>query len=174
MVIFYDNINDVQNRQAITIFFSAIVLAVILLITVHADRVRTIKEEGNPPAEVAVEHEAPATLTIHQTTGKNPGIVEFTGDGGDVRISVPSGWERREVRGAALSAVTSDPPSLGFTRWHLPEGVTLSLRTGESPSLTIRNASAPPLLVVGKRVDVENGKTEEKSILIKEQAARLW
>ncbi|NOS68195.1 MAG: hypothetical protein HOO67_07625 [Candidatus Peribacteraceae bacterium] len=162
-----------RNRQGTVIFLSAVTLAGVLLLTVRAEQAK-IQQRKDPMAEIAVEHDAAATLSVHQTAGKNPGIVEFIAEGADVRVSVPSGWERRETRGAALSMVTSDPPSLGFTRWHLPEGVTLSFRVEHSPALTIRHASIPPLLVVGKRVDLVSGKTEERSVLLKEGAARLW
>ena len=163
-------------------FLSAIALAGILLFTVREDRLRLQKKHPTPlasgelrgaVAEIAVEHDAAATLTIRQSSGKNEGIVEFAGEGADLRLSVPSSWERRDVRGAALSDVPSDPPAMGYTRWHLPEGVTLSFHVAGSPVLSIRNPSPTPLLIIRRKVDIVRGKVEEKSVLIKEGAVRL-
>ena len=140
--------------------------------TIHADRLRSLHDTG--PAEIAVEHDAAVTLTVLQSSGKSSGIVEFTGEGDHVRISVPVSWKRREVRGGALAAVTSDPPALGFTRWHLPESVTVSFRVKGSPGLTIRQASETPLLVLGKRVDVVSSGVIERSVLLKEGERQLW
>ncbi len=158
-------------------FLSAIALAGILLMTVREDRLRMQKSEVDVPAtEIAVEHDAAATLTIRQSDGKKEGIIEFAGEGADLRISVPSSWDQRDVRGAALSAVPSDPPAMGFTRWHLPKGVILSFHVEETrnfASLRIRNPSPTPLLIIRRRVDVVSGKVEEKSLLLKEGTAQL-
>jgi hypothetical protein len=155
-------------------FLSAVTLAGVLLLTVSANRARTIKEEEAPLAEVAIEHEKAATLSVHQSTGKGEGIIEFSAEGSDTAISVPETWQRREVRGGTLDRVTADPPSLGFTRWTLPSGITVSFRAEGNLRLVVRNASPTPLLVLGKRVDVVTGKTDERSILIKEKAEALW
>lgn len=166
-----------QNRQGtILLFLCALALAGILLLTVRAEQAATGKRNagGHPAAEIAVENERAATLTLQESAGKNPGIVECTAEGSDMYLSVPSSWERREVRGAALSTVTADPPALGFTRWHLPEGVTLSFRVPGSPALTVRHASSAPLLIIGKRVDLGTGKVEEKSVLMQEGEPQLW
>lgn len=155
-------------------FLSAAALAgVFLLLTIRTNDV-TNGKRAHTAGEIAVEHDAAATLTIHQSSGKNAGIIEFTGEGADLRLSTPSSWERREVRGAALAAVTSDGPSLGFTRWHVPEGVTLSFYITDSPTLSIHHPSQHPLLIMGKRVDIVIGWVEEKSMLMKEGVVRLW
>lgn len=175
------------NPFLLLTLFSAATLAGMLLLIARADRLRDrTTEKKGPAAEIAVEHDDATTLTILQSSGKNDGIVELSGAGDDMLISVPSEWERREVRGAELSAVTADDPSfaaeetaegrtdMGFTRWHVPAGVTLSFHVRGSPALAIRHPSQSPLLVVAKRVDVRTGEVREKNVLIKERGARLW
>lgn len=176
-LLFYDNIRDVHNRQGnpflLLTFLSALTLAGILLLTIHADR-QGSQADRPQTAQIAVEHDAAATLKVVQSAGKAAGIVEFAAEGSIVLLSVPSSWQRRDVRGAALTAVTADAPALGFTRWRLPANVTVSFRIDGSPSLTVRNASPTPLLVLGKRVDVVDGRIAEKSVLLQEGEVRMW
>ena len=167
-----------KNRQdhpfAIVLPLSALVVTIALLLNTHPDALRSQTISDAPSAGLAVEHVSPLTLTIRMSAGKREGIVELSTDGTETAaISVPSAWQRREVRGAALDAVSADPPSMGFSRWHVPPGVTVSFRVIESPSLMIRNPSGIPLLVLGKKVNVLTGQIEEKSVLVKDGAASL-
>ena len=147
--------------------------------TVHTDhdRTQTVRQGLSPTEQIAVEHDVPLTLHVEESAGKVRGILEVSTEGASVAaISVPSGWQRREVRGGPLSAVTADESgaTLGFTRWHLPPHVTLSFWTENGPSLLIRNISASPLLILSKRVNVLSSRVDERSVLVKEGAVRLW
>lgn len=162
---------------ALLTFFCAIVLAGVILLVARNERLRTqtVKNALTPHEEVAVEHDASLTLHVDGTAGKDRGIVEFTAEGtGMLALSLPARWERREVRGGPLSAVTMDQQAMGFAHWKLPTGVTASFWTIGSPSLLIKNVSTAPLLIMGKRVDVKTGRVEEKSIVVKDGSARLW
>ena len=154
-------------------FLSALVLAAALLLAIRADRLRTVKTLGEP-VTVAIEHDRALTLTVTQSTGKENGIVEFATEGSAARISTPVAWERREVRGAPMEEVTSDPPAMGYTRWNVPAGATVSFWVEGSPPLTIRHASDSPLLIVSKRVNIATGSVDEHSILLQDGTARLW
>lgn len=154
-------------------FFSAATLAGILLLTVRSDGLSR-KKPAQSAAEIAIEHNEAVTVTISRSSGRRDGIVEFIGEGADFRLSVPLAWKRREVRGTELSAVSADPPAMGFTRWHVPEGATLSFRVIGSPSLAVRNASTALLLVIGKKANVKTGRVEESSFMLNGGVTRLW
>ncbi|MBI2636491.1 hypothetical protein HYW84_04175 [Candidatus Peregrinibacteria bacterium] len=161
------------NPFLLLTFFSAATLAVILLLTVRSG-VLSHKKPAQSAAEIAIEHNAAMTVTVGKSSGRRDGIVEFIGEGADFRLSVPFAWKRREVRGTELSAVRADPPAMGFTRWHVPKGATLSFRVIGSPSLTVRNVSTAPLLFIGKKADMKTGHVEESSFMLNGGAARLW
>lgn len=161
------------NPFLLLTFFSAATLAGILLLTVRLDGLSR-KKPAQSGADIAIEHNEAMTVTISRSSGRRDGIIEFTGEGADSRLSVPFAWKRREVRGAELSSVSADPPAMGFTRWHVPEGATLSFRVTGNPSLTVRNASAAPLLLIGKKADMKTGHVEESSFMLNGGAARLW
>lgn len=171
-----------QNRQersfSIIIPLSAIALTGLLLLTTRGDRLPS--QLSRPlPEEMAVEHTGPLTLSMQRSTGKQEGIIELSTEGPETAsVTVPSSWERREVRGASLDAVKADPPNAGYTRWYIPPTVTLSLRvidaiTAEDKDLLIHNISDAPLLVLWKSVDIVTGRVEERSILVKDKAGRL-
>lgn len=180
---------------AVVIPLSAIVVTIALVLNARADVLRSQAIPTAVPAELAVEHSAPLTLRLQMSTGKREGIAELTtdtsttltpsssdfgragsaGGGETTAISIPSSWQRREVRGAALDVVTSEPAVMGFIRWHVPPGVTVSFRvTDDDSGLIVRNPSGIPLLIIGKRVNVLTEQVEEKSVLVKDGAARLW
>lgn len=161
------------NPFLLLTFFSAATLAGILLLTVRSEGLSR-KIPAQYAAEIAIEHNEAVTVTISRSSGRRDGVIEFTGEGSDLRLSVPLAWKRREVRGTELSAVSVDPPTMGFTRWHVPEKATLSFRIAGNPSLTVRNASTAPLLLIGKKADVKTGHVEEISFMLNGGAARLW
>lgn len=128
-----------------------------------------------PTADITVEHTGPVTLTVLASAGKQNGIVEFRADGEEtITLTTPVSWQRREVRGAPLDAVTADPPSGTSTKWHLPPRVTLSLRVEEASSLVVHNPSGAPVLISAKKVNVVTGTVEKKDVLVKEGEVRLW
>ena len=150
-------------------------LAGVLLFNVHTE---TLKSQTVPPTiteDVTIEHTAPVTLTVLASAGKSDGIIEFHTDGEEtVTLTVPTSWQRREVRGAALETVTADPLSVTGTRWHLPPRVTLSFRVQQSPALIVRNPSGIPVLIEGRKVNVVTGAVEKKNVLVKDSVIRLW
>ncbi len=151
------------------------VVTVALVLNARSEVLRSQTLPDAPVTGLALEHSAPMTLTLRVSVGKREGIAELTTRGSEIAaISIPSSWERREVRGAALETVTAEPATMGFTRWHVPPGVTVSFRVNEMSGLIIRNPSGIPLLIIGKRVNVMTGEVEEKSILMKDGATQLW
>ncbi len=170
--------NPSQGRPLFGItFVSAVTLSVVVLLSARTSALRADLEAKRlaRTAEIAVEHADPLTLAIHLSSGTREGIVELRTDGAETaRVSVPSAWELREVRGGALSSVTHDPETMGFLRWNLPGNVTASFRVTDTASFSIRNPSESPLLVLAKRVNVRTGAVEEESVMVTEGTVRLW
>lgn len=130
---------------------------------------------ARPPVDVAVEHGASLTFTVTASAGQGRGIVELGRDGTEtVHVSVPETWQRREVRGAPLEAAIGEPPAMGFRRWTIPPGATLSFWMDDAPRIRIQNPSGKALLVESKRVDVRTGKVEKEMTLVKDGPLDLW
>lgn len=159
-------------------FVSLTALCAVVLFSVLLFAVRDESAERQIPVtvtEIAVGHDAAATLTVSLSVGKGDGIAEFTNEGGGtISLDLPVSWKRREVRGAALDDVTEESKDAMHTRWRIPSGVTVSYWIGGSPALSVRNASATPLLVLAKRVNVVSGHVEEKSVLVQKGVIEIW
>ncbi len=145
-------------------------LTLILLVLWGATVLRTAPE--NRPAsqvEMAIEHQSPAALTLTRTTD-GTGMTDIRNDGSEVLyVSIPEEWLRDEVRGAALSAVVSTDASLGFTRWTIPAGATVSFRVPLSwNALKIRNISDEAMRLAITTIDLHAQTTETESYLIDE------
>ncbi len=125
--------------------------------------------------DLAVEHHSPLTLRLRSTNGRSPGLLQISHDGMEtVDVSVPEDWILREVRGAALSQVPSDPPVGGFRRWHVPAGAAATFQTPKAVRLRIHNPTGATLLVRHERVSLSAGTTEQDSVLIGKDFAEIW
>ena len=126
--------------------------------------------------EIGVEHTQPMSLSLSVTTEREAGIADISHDAKEaVFLSVPSTWIRREVRGAALSAVTSETPTFGFTRWQLPAGSVISFALPASPSaILLHNPSGVSLQVKVTRVDLEKKTVDRNIVLVKDTSVELW
>lgn len=120
--------------------------------------------------EIGVEHTAPLALSIETSTREERSIVDI-GNGGTEKIflSVPSDWERREVRRTTLDEVHADGAGFDYRRWHLPTGATVSYRAPYIiGAITVHNPSEIPIKVTLTRVDLDKDLVERDIILIKE------
>lgn len=137
--------------------------------------------DGNPTGEsinIGVEHEAPLTIEFRFAMKENipVGLVELAHEGREtIYVSLPETWERREVRGRTLAETPSDEPSFGFTRWHMPEGATLSFRVPAMPrTLDIHNPSGVPVKIRVAKVDLTTGVVERNVMLVKDTPVEIW
>ncbi|MSR87526.1 hypothetical protein EXS70_05185 [Candidatus Peribacteria bacterium] len=153
---------------------SALVVVIVLLRSGKYDALRS--QIAVVPVELTVQHKGQLSFAIRQSTGKRDGIVEIQTQGTETgAITLPSSWQRREVRGAPLGRIVMQLSGADRTRWLLPPGVTLSLRVEEAPPLRIQNVSDTPLFVTSKRINVVTGKVDTRSILISRNGmTTLW
>lgn len=126
--------------------------------------------------DMGVEHTRPFSLSLSLSTNTSSGIADVTHDATEtIFLSVPSSWLRREVRGATLSSVQTDPSTFGYTRWHLPPHAVISFAILAPPSrILLHNPSGVPLQVRLTRVNLQTNQAERDNILIQEASVELW
>lgn len=117
--------------------------------------------------EIVVEHADSASLTLIRTRD-GLGLTDIRNDGqGPIAVSIPEEWERDEVRGAPLASITVGDASLGFRRWVIPRGATVSFRVRETWNASVvRNASKDPLRLRVITVNLEEETTDSDTFLI--------
>ncbi len=123
------------------------------------------------PIDIGVEHLESASLILTHSMGMPPLFVDVQNDGqGDVLVSLPDTWQRKEVRNVPLASVFADEPMLGFRRWHLPAGGTVSfVSTDAWVGMMIHNSSTTPLKLRAVAVDVANETRSSESYLLSDE-----
>lgn len=151
------------------------------LLTIATQSRHWVADLGRQPdcdcADIAVEHSEPLGLSLTYTTKDHrEGLFEIAHDGsGTILISLPENWTLREVRRALLSAVSQEAPQLGFIRWGIPAGATVSFRILDPPATaTVHNPSGIPLKITLTRVDLAAQATRKDIYLVKDQPAKIW
>lgn len=125
---------------------------------------------------IAAEHEGSAALGLDVSTLQGSAIIDCVNEGdGTMFLSLPESWKRREVRNARLEDVALVETGLGFTRWTLPAGATLSMTVPEAPKHVRLHHPSPGLLKVRlSRVDLENDAVTRDTILVQGKEAEIW
>ncbi|MDD5026197.1 MAG: hypothetical protein PHH13_02350 [Candidatus Peribacteraceae bacterium] len=130
-----------------------------------------------PPAtDIIVEHSQPLTLSVSASVLKGVGMLDVTNQGQEtIALSIPTSWNRREVRGVPLKAVIADASSLGSTRWNLPAQASVSFGLPAFPeSVMIHNPSKVSLTVPLTLVNLFTGASDRNILLVKELPVTLW
>lgn len=143
-------------------------LTLMLLILWGVTVLQTGPNNGSVSAvEIAVEHQSPAAITLTRTSD-GTGIADIRNDSREtLYVSIPEEWLRDEVRGVPLSTVTSTEASLGFMRWVIPIGATVSFRTTDTwNALSVRNISNETMRLAVTTIDLQTQTTETESYLI--------
>jgi hypothetical protein len=130
---------------------------------------------GGPLVDIGVEHELPLALKIETSTLPGGTLIEIINDDKEeIFVSVPSIWEKREVRNVPLSSVRSDDPSFGFRRWHLPARAALSLRSAEAHKrFLVHNPSGAAMKVHFITVNLETEESRSEVVFIQESPIEL-
>lgn len=126
--------------------------------------------------DIAVEHESPLSLSIEVGVRDAAGVIEFVTDTKEtIQLSVPVAWKRREVRNVPIESVTSEAPSLGFTRWTLPPHAGISFSMTHAPeSLVLHNPSGVQTKIDLTYVDVVTEEVHHEIVLLKDAMKKLW
>lgn len=129
------------------------------------------------PSTIGLEHDGPLTLSVLIARKEKAGYVSLTnGSDETIHVSVPSDWQRSEVTGAPLSAVTSDIPVFGFTRWSLPARAGIKMLLSVAPdSLFFDSTSKASTAVDLQTVDLVTLQTSSRVVLLQTQLlVPLW
>ena len=127
-------------------------------------------------ADIGIEHNEPLSLFLEIGVLDDMAAIEFFSESSEtILISVPSAWVRREVKNAPIHTVTSEPPSLGFTRWTLPPRAGISFKTADAPdSIVLHNPSKVQMKLQFAHVDLATETVEKDVLLIQGDTVRLW
>ncbi len=127
-------------------------------------------------ADIAFEHQAPLAAHIKMSILKGEALIEVSHEGAEtVFVSVPEHWRRSEVRDVPLHEVTSEPPMLGFTRWTLPAGATVTFYSLDAPTnVLVHNPGGMSLKVRGILVNLNKETTSQDIVLVQDEPTVLW
>lgn len=131
---------------------------------------------GKTVVDIGVEHEKPLSLTMEVGVNGKSGMIEFfTETDENILISVPSTWIRREVWNAPIETVTSEPPSLGLSRWTLPPRSGISFTMRDAPdSVILHNPTGVQMKLNLTYIDVVSDTVKREVVLIQEDTKKLW
>lgn len=126
--------------------------------------------------EIGIEHLLPLSMAIDLSSLEGVGLIDVTNQGDElVYISLPSNWQRREVRYVPLKSVISESSSFGFTRWQFPSKASVSFRIPQDPdSFIVHNPSEVPVKVTLTRVSLDTNSVIRDVILIQDSSQQLW
>jgi hypothetical protein len=126
--------------------------------------------------DIAVEHTEPVSLRLDVSLLNGQALVDISHDSTEtIKVSLPSDWQRGEVRGVALKDVSAEAPMLGFTRWQLPPQAGVTYQAYQAPQgIMIHNPSGERLKITFTRVDLETEEVLYNVKLVQEGAVRLW
>lgn len=125
-------------------------------------------QDAKTDAEIAVDHAAPAAISITHSINGSAHLVDVTNDSAQsIGISLPETWERDEVRNVPLAQITASDASLGFRRWQLPPNASVTYETSNQlGDVTVRNPSAIPLRIKVITIDMQKNTSDTQSYLI--------
>ena len=126
--------------------------------------------------EIGVEHELPLSLTFSVSELRGSGLIDIKQEGEEiVSISLPSSWQRKEVRNVPLSEITEENTSFGFKRYQIPAGASVTFAIPQYPdTLLVHNPSGITMKVALTMVDLQTNTVETDVVLVQDSPAQLW
>ena len=133
-------------------------------------------QEDATTADIALEHALPAELELSMSTREHQAVVEIALHGKeDMHLTVPSDWERTEVKHVALSDIVSEPAMFGFTRFRIPAGARVTYKVLNAPEhVLLHNPSKQPLKVTYTLVHLDTDEVLHDVVLLNDAAKKLW
>lgn len=131
--------------------------------------------QGGGAMDVGIEHARPLSVEIALTEGTQRSLIDVDLKSDETSyLTVPSSWERTEVRRAPLSSVTGEEASQNMRRWTLPAnaGISFSVKSGV-PTLRLHNPSGAPVKVGLTRVNLSKNESSYDAYLLTEGSIDL-
>ncbi len=154
-------------------FFSALMIAAISIMMRGGNAAVPTGDAVPEEQAILAGHAGPVSLSVIRGVRSGLEVVEFEPDAA-LFLTVPATWTLREVRGAVLENVQSEPGGTGYTRWTLPSGSRFSFLTDKATHLTVHGAGSGTLLLKIRHIDLQNELTRETTQLLKEGKIQLW
>ena len=148
--------------------------SVIIIGSQSGDTLATLIQK---PVDIGIEHTKPIAVTLEFTKRDGAGLLQIITESEEmVFISLPSAWQRTEVRNTSIEFVTADAPTFNYSRWHFPPNASISYRIpADAPdSIVIHNPSHSPLKLSTVVVDLETGSVTRDVVLMKDEPIKLW
>jgi hypothetical protein len=164
------------RRSAENAFIALAVFMGVTAVSQGPFRATILEWQTRGTEEIAIEHASSASLALDVTERDGKAIVEFTNESEKaILLSLPEDWKRREVRRARLEEVQKSETGLGFVRWSLPQGATVSFLPKAMPTHLIAHHPSPsPLKIRISRVDLAQDSVVHDVVLIQEEREDLW
>lgn len=127
--------------------------------------------------DIGLEHDGPVDLGLLVARKAPLGYVEVSNtSNAPLKISLPEGWVRTEVRGGSLWLVTEEDPEFGYIRWMLPPKMTMVMTTKKAPDvITFHSPSGQTASVRVKSIDLVSSAKNERTLLFQNVAqVKLW
>ena len=158
----------------------ALIIVIVAVVAFSTNNIKQAQITAKPrpvnPAEIGIEYNEPLSVSIEASEMKGKGLFEIEQNSAEeILLSLPGDWIRKEVRNAAIKDVTFETASLGFKRWHMPEGASILFELPKFPSsLIIHNPSKVTVKVSTTRINLESGSVENEVVLVQEGPVKLW
>lgn len=126
---------------------------------------------------MAIEHEQPASILLEYTTKSGSALLQIRQESTDetLFIHLPDTWERKEVRGAPVSAIGQGESTFESTKWPLSPGVQLQFWIPQAPqNILLHNPSGIGLKVSIIQFDFASNRLEQNVLLLQNDATTLW
>ncbi len=127
--------------------------------------------------DIGLEHDGPVDLGMLVARKGTAGLIEVNNtSNAPLKISLPEGWERTEVRGGSIWLITEEDPEFGYIRWMLPPKMGMTLRTTSVPDvITYHSPSGQTASIRVTSVDVETSAKNQRTLLFQNAAqVKLW
>ena len=128
-----------------------------------------------PALDIGIEHTKQLKLSMTVTKNDLMRMVDVSNDKVEpIALSVPEHWVRGEVRNVPLSKVTSEAPSFGYVRWHLPPNASVSFRSDKSfNQLNLHNPSGVLVNIRFTAVDLVQNTGEHNVYRLKDGSVKV-
>lgn len=146
-----------------------------LLVVIYIASTQHSAPREAPFIDIGVEHTQKGALTMMVTRNDISRLIEIGNDNAEaINLSVPDTWKRGEVRGATLSDVSSDPPSFGYVRWHIPAHATVVFATDHPfAHLKLHNPSGMLMQIHFTQVDLVSNTGTHDVYLVKDGSVEM-
>ncbi|PIP65466.1 hypothetical protein COU77_00570 [Candidatus Peregrinibacteria bacterium CG10_big_fil_rev_8_21_14_0_10_49_16] len=124
---------------------------------------------------LAFENSAPQHVKLSLQHARGNSLIELENPSDSVLLfSTPDSWFQWEIRGADITELQEDPPSLGFIRWHIPPLSTVSF-TAKTVTLPLAvHHPVPHILTLSvTEINLDRGTSHKGTYLLQQETRMI-